>query len=152
VDQVIGAFFFIRRALFENLAGFDERFFVYFEEVDLSLRARQHGCASCFLHEAEATHLGQASSNQIKALRLLFFVRSRILYCKKHMGRGSVTIILLCSVFVEPFVRLGWAAFGYSQSSVRQVLSAYRAIYTSLAGYAWRRMRQFMSVAGQGHA
>ena len=43
VDQVIGAFFLIRRHVFEALGGFDERFFVYYEEVDLSLRARQRG-------------------------------------------------------------------------------------------------------------
>ena len=32
VDQVIGAFFLIRQPLFESLGGFDQRFFVYFEE------------------------------------------------------------------------------------------------------------------------
>ena len=51
VDQVIGAFFMIRRSLFERLDGFDERFFVYFEEVDLARRAAQSGWAS--LHVAE---------------------------------------------------------------------------------------------------
>jgi GT2 family glycosyltransferase len=43
VDQVIGAFFVVRRTVFEQLQGFDERFFVYFEEVDFSLRARRAG-------------------------------------------------------------------------------------------------------------
>ncbi len=43
VDQVIGAFFAVRRSLFETLGGFDERFFVYFEEVDFALRAREAG-------------------------------------------------------------------------------------------------------------
>ena len=35
VDQVMGAFFLIRRDLFHQCNGFDEQFFVYFEEVDL---------------------------------------------------------------------------------------------------------------------
>ena len=39
VDLVIGAFFLVRRDLFSELGGFDERFFVYFEEVDFTLRA-----------------------------------------------------------------------------------------------------------------
>ncbi len=46
VDQVIGAFFFVRRKVFEALDGFDERFYVYFEEVDLSLRAKKMGWQS----------------------------------------------------------------------------------------------------------
>ena len=34
VEQLIGAFFMVKRLLFDNLGGFDERFFVYYEEVD----------------------------------------------------------------------------------------------------------------------
>ena len=49
VDQIIGAFFLVRRALFEALSGFDPRFFVYFEEVDFSLRARHAGFRSYYL-------------------------------------------------------------------------------------------------------
>jgi GT2 family glycosyltransferase len=40
VDQVMGAFFLVRRPLWEELGGLDERFFVYYEEVDFCLRAR----------------------------------------------------------------------------------------------------------------
>jgi N-acetylglucosaminyl-diphospho-decaprenol L-rhamnosyltransferase len=43
VDQVIGAFFFVRRSVFEQLGGLDERFFMYFEEVDFSYRAVKRG-------------------------------------------------------------------------------------------------------------
>ena len=45
VDQVIGAFFLIRKSVFELCEGFDERFFVYFEEVDLALRVKKLGYA-----------------------------------------------------------------------------------------------------------
>ena len=40
VDQVMGAFFFVRRGVFEALGGFDEQFFVYYEDLDFSVRAR----------------------------------------------------------------------------------------------------------------
>ena len=39
VDQVIGAFFLVRRELFSRLGGFDERYFLYYEEVDFARRA-----------------------------------------------------------------------------------------------------------------
>jgi hypothetical protein len=40
VDQVMGAFFLVPNELFKVLKGFDERFFVYFEEVDFCYRAK----------------------------------------------------------------------------------------------------------------
>ena len=43
VDQVTGAFFLVRRSLFDRLTGFDERFFLYFEDVDLCFAAQDRG-------------------------------------------------------------------------------------------------------------
>ena len=43
VDQVMGAFCFVRRSLFESLGGFDERLAVTFGDVDLCRRVREEG-------------------------------------------------------------------------------------------------------------
>jgi GT2 family glycosyltransferase len=142
VDQVIGAFFVIRRPLFEALDGFDERFFVYFEEVDLSFRARHRGYTSRLISGASAIHLARASSNQSKAMRLFYFVRSRLLYARKHLGASSFALILLFSIFIEPLVRACAAASGSSQSSLRQVVDGYRELYVSLARTAWRQLQR----------
>ncbi len=50
VSSVLGAAFVARRAVFESLGGFDERFFMYFEETDLCWRGRLlgHGSACWF--------------------------------------------------------------------------------------------------------
>ena len=47
-DQVMGAFFLVRRSVFDALGGFDERFFVFYEELDFSLRVRQCGLRTVF--------------------------------------------------------------------------------------------------------
>ena len=69
VDQVIGAFFFVRRHIFKELNGFDERFYVYYEEVDFSLRAKNIGYSSYFLADSVAMHAGGGSSKNVKSLR-----------------------------------------------------------------------------------
>jgi len=95
VDQVIGAFFLVRRALFETLGGFDERFFMYFEEVDFSKRAQMRGAASVYLGAARAFHSGGYSSRQVKASRLFYSLRSRFLYGFKHFRPAEAVAVLL---------------------------------------------------------
>lgn len=62
VEQPIGAFFGIERELFFELGGFDERFFVYFEEADLALRASRLGIPIVLLPDLEVGHAGGHST------------------------------------------------------------------------------------------
>jgi len=62
VDQVMGAFFFVRRTVFAALGGFDERFFVYYEDLDFALRGRARGWSSVYLATAQAFHKGQGTT------------------------------------------------------------------------------------------
>ena len=62
VEQPTGAFFGIGRKAFEELQGFDERFFVFFEEVDLALRASWEGIPIVKLPDVIAEHVGGHST------------------------------------------------------------------------------------------
>lgn len=114
VDQVVGAFFMIRRSLFARLGGFDERFFVYFEEVDLSLRVSRLGFASVVLAGASARHEGGVSSSRATRARLFYSLRSRMLYASKHFGAGgrrAVAAATACELVVRVVhaaARLSW--------------------------------------------
>ncbi len=105
VDHVIGAFFLVRTLLFQKLNGFDERFFVYLEDLDFSLRARRIGYRSYYHAGVIAFHEGGGCSKQVKALRLFYSWRSRLLFVFKHMGCLNGFIILLCTIFLEPLIR-----------------------------------------------
>lgn len=122
VDQVIGAFFLVRRALFESLRGFDERFFVYFEELDFSLRARASGWRSVYLTEAQAYHQGCGTTDQAKAARLFYSLRSRLLYARKHYSGAALTALALGTLVVEPATRLARAATRLSWNETRETL------------------------------
>lgn len=125
VDQVIGAFFLIRRAVYEACAGFDERFFLYFEEVDLSLRAKNFGYNSYYLADVTAFHHGGGSSEQIKATRLFYSLRSRLLYQSKHF-RLPENITLITLMFTVEFVARLWIALRrLSWLSVRETVAGY---------------------------
>lgn len=122
VDQVIGAFFLVRREVFDLLSGFDERFFLYFDDVDLSLRARRSGIKSYYFADAYATHFGSGSTANIKATRYFYSMRSRILYAAKHFGRLGLATTVLGTFFFEPISRiLFFLSHGDAQSAAETV-------------------------------
>lgn len=129
VDHVIGAFYLIRDELFRQLHGFDEEFFVYLEDLDLSLRARQAGWRSYFLATARAFHKGGGTSEQIKSTRLFYSLRSRLIYARKHFAGGAAALIVISTLWVEPLVRLAACLVGRSPTGVGETLTAYRQLW-----------------------
>lgn len=137
VDHVIGAFYLVRRELFESLGGFDERFFVYLEDLDFSWRARQRGWRSRYLIDARASHVGGGASSQVKDRRLFYALRSRLLYAFKHFGFVSRWTVLLLTVLIEPFVRTAWAAARFSVSTLRETWKGYALLWRWLPRWAF---------------
>jgi len=65
VAWVSGAAFLIRRDAFEAISGFDEKFFLYYEEVDLCRRLRKQGKRIVYNPHIQILHYGSASANKI---------------------------------------------------------------------------------------
>ena len=112
VDWVPGTFMFIRSQLFEQLGGFDERFFMYYEEVDLGRRIQQLGHTVHYWPYIKAVQLGVESSepslvdglpdlppegdSRFGAQLQHWRMRSGLLYYRKHHGTlGAMGIFSL---------------------------------------------------------
>jgi hypothetical protein len=132
VDQIIGAFFLVRRTLFETLGGFDPRFFVYFEEVDFSLRALQAGSRSYYLAATSVYHKGGGSSQQAKAARLFYSLRSRLLYGFKHFSFLDAFALALLTLTIEMAARLLAALGSLSLSKLVETVQGYSALFVCL--------------------
>ncbi|MBI1731285.1 MAG: glycosyltransferase family 2 protein [Gammaproteobacteria bacterium] len=107
VDQVMGAFFMVRRAVFEQLLGFDERFFVYYEDLDFAFRARGCGWKTVFLAAAGAVHAGGAASRQALSRRMHYGLCSRTAYARKHFGIAVAALVTVAALTIELALRLG---------------------------------------------
>jgi N-acetylglucosaminyl-diphospho-decaprenol L-rhamnosyltransferase len=129
VDGVMGAFFFVRRELFDRLSGFDERFFVYFEETDFGLRAEQAGFRTMYLVDAQAYHRGCGSTDSIRARRLVYSLESRIAYAERHFSPGAAIAVKALTLLVEPLARLVQAGMARSLADARETLTAYRVLW-----------------------
>lgn len=86
VDLAIGAALAIRRSMLDEIGAFDERFFLYHEEVDLAKRAADAGWESWFVPASEAVHEGMGSSGGRLANVERRKQRSRRAYWVKHHG------------------------------------------------------------------
>lgn len=132
VDHVIGAFYLIRRPLFEELGGFDTDYFVYLEDLDLSLRTHQQGLRCYYLSEAKAFHKGGGTSDQVKATRLFYSIRSRLQYGYKHLGPLRGTVLLFATMGIEPLTRIVFALSRKSLSAVKETMSCYVQLWKAL--------------------
>jgi hypothetical protein len=139
VDEVMGAFFLVRRSVFVQLDGFDERFFVYFEELDFCLRARRAGWSTWYLADAAAFHKGGGTSERVKALRLFYSVRSRIQYVLKHFSRTQALAVVGATLFLEPLARLLRAALRGSAAEAADTVRGYAMIWRNLPPLLSRR-------------
>jgi GT2 family glycosyltransferase len=129
VDHVIGAFYMIRRHIFEKLSGFDERFFLYYEDLDLSYRAQQAGWRIIYLANIQAFHAGGGTSNQVKARRLFYSLRSRLLYAFKHFNFVGAILVLLSTLFIEPISRSALAIARRSWTSLKETWQGYGMLW-----------------------
>lgn len=124
IDHVIGAFYLIKREIFNSINGFDERYFVYFEDLDLSKRVHDSGYRTIYLSEIQAYHKGGGTSEQVKALRFFYSTRSSLIYSFKHLGIFKSIIFMFFVYFIEPFTRTAFLVL--KRSSFSEFLEQYK--------------------------
>jgi N-acetylglucosaminyl-diphospho-decaprenol L-rhamnosyltransferase len=133
VDHVIGAFFLIRRRVFDELKGFDERFFLYQEDLDFSLRAKTNGWRSKFLAGARAFHKEGGSSANIKARRLFYALQSRILFAQKHCSKIEAMVFVATTLLIEPVIRILRALARGSTDETVNTVRGYLLLWRNLS-------------------
>ncbi len=102
VDVISGACMLIKKELFEKIGGFDERFFMYFEEQDLCYRVKKAGFKVIFNPEVEIIHTIGASLSDKEVIKN-YFQKSRYLYNVKYFGQMKAVITELFLRFITPF-------------------------------------------------
>jgi len=82
-DRVGGRFMLLQASCFKQLGGFDEGFFLYYEDVDLCLRARQAGFAIFLVPCTKVVHVAQRTSHR-NFIYLRWHLMSMLRYFRKH--------------------------------------------------------------------
>jgi N-acetylglucosaminyl-diphospho-decaprenol L-rhamnosyltransferase len=85
VDWVMGAAMLVRREPFDLAGGFDERYFLYWEDADLCRRLRERGWSTRYVPLARVKHSGGASAKTGSREATRAFHRSAYLYYSTHV-------------------------------------------------------------------
>lgn len=125
VDYVIGADMFIKRDLFDQIQGFDDKIFMYYEETDLQLRIARLGLLRRIIPGPQIIHL-EGGSFQNKGLTLRRFLmsqRSYNYYLYKHYNGLSYFYnrLVLVLIRLTVFVNTAW--------SLKDKIMAYAAVF-----------------------
>jgi GT2 family glycosyltransferase len=105
---ISGACFCMRRADFQELKGFDEKYFLHVEDVDLCWRVRQAGGQVLFHPKAEVIHLGHTSQTSPlavefhKGVGLARYFRKRAEGVSQRLVAWLLSPIIVCTAVVRP--------------------------------------------------
>ncbi|MBN1984461.1 MAG: glycosyltransferase family 2 protein [Chitinivibrionales bacterium] len=115
VERLCGGCIMVRRRLLDQHGSFDERFFMYSEDMELSYRMRKAGFKNYYCSTAEIIHIGGgASEQQRSAFAIMMWVNSASLYIEKYHGTVGKAIYL-SALFCSSIIK-------YTLASLRHIL------------------------------
>ena len=146
-----------RRALLEEIGGFDDHFFLYCEDTDVGLRARWRGWKCLYVPDAVAEHHYSHSAGRASAVKAYYVERNRLFVAAKNFPLGMLAAVPLAS-----FARYLWHAWFLVQGRGRAaqfraegnsgikmlwyVVRAHAALMTN-APRLWRQRREIRARA-----
>ena len=95
VGWLSGACLLVRRKALERVGLFDEKFFLYFEDIDLCVRIRKSGQRLIYLPGARVFHHGGASTSLDKMSSRFEYRKSQLYFYGKHNSRISLQLLRL---------------------------------------------------------
>jgi GT2 family glycosyltransferase len=110
-DWISGCNLLVRVEAFQTVGGFDEKYFLYFEDTDLCCRVRQAGWQCLMVPAARIEHIGLRSTQGKTAMwRHYYYIRNRLLFFRRHsqgLRHYSITLAVTAHLarhtFVLPF-------------------------------------------------
>ncbi|SHL35309.1 Glycosyltransferase, GT2 family [Roseovarius litoreus] len=130
VPVLTGAAFFVRRAAFEAVGGFDPAIFLYHEDDDLALRLKTVG-SLMFVHGARVTH--DAGNSTVRspasaAFKAFHMGRSRVYAARKHQlpGAGRKALVSALVQLISPLTLLSARKRAKQLAFLRGVLDGLR--------------------------
>lgn len=118
VPILTGAFMFLTRELYEKVGGFDEDYFMYGEDIDLSYRVEQAGFSNYYLADTSIVHFKGESTKKMTFDYVKRFYEAMIIFAKKHLGASQVfayTLAIQSAIYLK-------AGYSFIKNIIRSLM------------------------------
>ncbi|MGB9912954.1 MAG: glycosyltransferase, partial [Candidatus Kapaibacteriota bacterium] len=95
VDAISGSFMFVRREVYEQLGGFDPNFFMYGEDLDFCLRAKQNNWKIAYFPKTSIIHYKGQSTKRGYFDNTYHFFKSMEIFTRKHFGKSKLFLAFI---------------------------------------------------------
>ena len=110
VDAVSGSFMFLSRAVFNQIGGFDERFFMYGEDLDICWRISDAGLKVWYYPGTQIIHRKGKSSSKVKIRSRIAFYEAMVLFSAKYKNRQKGFFpgwFIYFGIFIQASINIG---------------------------------------------
>lgn len=146
VDWVSGACLMIRKKIFDEIGGFDEQLYMYYEDADLCLRVKKLGLKIYFIPDAYLYHLYGGSWHSNREIPIVNSCISSIYFFRKHHKKWKIHILkililfetFICYFIVTPFLIIKGEKYTGIESRLRGYSACLKyIILDSIGKYAY---------------
>lgn len=138
VEVLTGAFMFIRRSALDKIGFFDEDYFMYGEDIDLSYRLIKAGYKNIYFPQTTIIHYKGESTKKGSLNYVLIFYKAMQIFAKKHFSGNFVTTYLLMinlAIYFRAGIALLQRSFIKTLPVILDSVSSYAGI--NLIGLWW---------------
>jgi N-acetylglucosaminyl-diphospho-decaprenol L-rhamnosyltransferase len=136
VDWVQGSALMIRRKTYAQIGGLDEQYVMFSEELDWCKRARNAGWRVVYMGSAAIVHHGGKSTEQVSALKHIYFQNSKLRYFRKFHGplaALALRIFIVASYLEQFMLEEIKGTLGHKRDLRRERAQMYWKVIRSLA-------------------
>ncbi len=118
VDVLTGAFMMVRKSVLEEVGCFDDDFFMYGEDIDLSYRIKKAGYKLMYLPDTSIIHFKGESTQKTSLGYIRSFYGAMILFARKHFGGSRALVlrlVLQLAIYLKALITFGsniWHRYG----------------------------------------
>jgi N-acetylglucosaminyl-diphospho-decaprenol L-rhamnosyltransferase len=137
VDWVQGSALLMRRKVYAQIGGLDEQYIMFSEELDWCKRARTAGWRVVYLGSASIIHHGGKSTEQVSALKHIYFQESKLRYFRKYHGRyvaEGLRAFLVASYSAQSLLEWTKGVIGSKREMRRERVRIYGQVIRALTG------------------